>query len=70
MCQVDVGVMGQVWWNREEPQTYVNFNTGHMCRDFEGIRAWAEERQLPLVETLPEDWLEPPREGDVFEEMP
>lgn len=69
MCTVDVGVMGQVWIYPESPEAYVDFNTKHMCRNFEAVRRWAEERQMP--ENVPEDWLEPPKEGDrIYEEMP
>ncbi|PMD40559.1 hypothetical protein L207DRAFT_544008 [Hyaloscypha variabilis F] len=69
MCTVDVEVLGQVWIHPEEPEAYVDFNTKHMCRDFEAVRSWAEERQMP--EVVPEDWLQPPELGDrIYEEMP
>jgi len=49
----------------------LDFNTVHMCRDFEAVRKWAEDRQLPFSEELPDDWLERPRKGDrVYEKMP
>ena len=71
MCTVDIGVMGQVWIHPEAPEPYVDFNSVHMCRNFEAVRKWAEERQLPFSEELPDDWLERPRKGDrVYEEMP
>ncbi|KAF2016383.1 hypothetical protein BU24DRAFT_492479 [Aaosphaeria arxii CBS 175.79] len=50
MCVTDVGVLGQVWWQAKDmakPLPFVDFNTRHKCRDFEAIRKWAEERQLP-----------------------
>ncbi|RMZ74940.1 hypothetical protein DV737_g5605, partial [Chaetothyriales sp. CBS 132003] len=62
MCTVDVGVLGQVWWNRTGPEAYVDFNTKHTCRNFEAIRGWAEKHQLP--EDVPDDFLEPPKAGD------
>lgn len=69
MCTVDVGVLGQVWIHPDEPEAYVDFNTRHMCRDFEAIRSWAEERQMP--EVVSQDWLQPPEVGDrIYEEMP
>lgn len=69
MCTVDVGVLGQVWIHPNEPEAYVDFNTLHMCRDFDVIRRWAEERQMP--KTVPGDWLQPPEKGDrIYEEMP
>ncbi len=42
MCQPDTGVMGQIWWDPDEPKAFVDFNTEHKCRNFEGIRRWAE----------------------------
>ncbi|KAE8454357.1 hypothetical protein EG329_005282 [Mollisiaceae sp. DMI_Dod_QoI] len=68
MCTVDVGVLGQVWVNRDAPEAFTDFNTRHMCRDFERVRRWAEERQMP--ETVPEDFLQPPKLGDVLEAIP
>lgn len=69
MCTVDVGVLGQVWVHKGEPKAFTDFNTRHMCRDFEAVRKWAEERQLP--ESVPGDFLKPPeREKDVFDEIP
>jgi len=69
MCTVDIGVLGQIWWNREEPMAYVDFNTRHTCRNFDAIRQWAFENQAP--EVVPEDYLQPPRSlDDVYETMP
>ena len=69
MCTIDVGVLGQVWIHPEEPEAYVDFNTRHMCRNFEVVRRCAEERQIP--EMVSDDWFQPPEEGDmVYEEMP
>jgi hypothetical protein len=61
MCSVDIGMLGQIWWDPKEPKPFVDFNTKHVCRNFEEIRKWAEERQLP--EEVPYDFLEPPKEG-------
>ncbi|RMZ92008.1 hypothetical protein DV736_g730, partial [Chaetothyriales sp. CBS 134916] len=69
MCAVDIGVLGQVWWNRTGPEAYVDFNTKHTCRNFEAIRGWAEKHQLP--DDVPDDFLEPPKVGDtVYENIP
>jgi hypothetical protein len=65
MCTVDVGVLGQVWFqpvSADEPEAYVDFNTEHVCRNFEAVRQWAEEHQIPAM--VPPDFLEPPKEGD------
>lgn len=72
MCTVDIGVLGQVWYqpeSSEAPQAFVDFNTRHTCRNFEDVRRWAEERQMPVE--VPGDFLEPPKEGDrVYSEVP
>ena len=65
MCTVDIGVLGQVWFQpnaTKAPEAFVDFNTVHVCRNFEDVRRWAEEHQMPAE--VPEDFLEPPREGD------
>jgi hypothetical protein len=68
MCVVDVGVMGQVWWDRSSPRAFPDFNTAHVCRNFEAVREWAEKNQAP--EDVPQDYLRPPRKEDVFESIP
>lgn len=62
MCTVDIGVLGQVWIYPETPQAFVDFNTRHTCRNFEEVRRWAEEKQIP--EHVPPDYLQPPKPGD------
>jgi hypothetical protein len=57
---MDVGVFGSVWLNETRLRTWVDFNTKHVCRDFDAIRAWAERNQIPEDE---ENILEPPGEG-------
>lgn len=66
MCTVDVGVLGQVWYQPpDQPlQAFVDFNTVHKCRNFDAIRSWAEKHQLPNAEDTPPDFLEPPKDGD------
>ncbi|KAI1003967.1 hypothetical protein K3495_g4243 [Podosphaera aphanis] len=69
MCTPDTGLLGQVWWDRNAPKAFVDFNTEHKCRNYEAIRKWAEIRQLP--EDVPEDFLQPPKSrDDVLEEIP
>jgi len=69
MCTVDTGLLGQVWVYPAAPQAFPDFNTVHMCKDFEAVRRWAELRQLP--QTVPGDFLVPPAEGDrIYEEIP
>lgn len=69
MCQVDIGVLGQVWIRPDDPIPYVDFNTEHKCRDFDAIKQWAEERQMPAQ--VPDDFLKPPEVGDrIYDERP
>ena len=69
MCTVDVAVLGQVWWNKEEPRAYPDFNTEHKCRNFDDVRKWAEEHQAP--KDVPADYLMGPRsQDDVYEAIP
>jgi hypothetical protein len=72
MCTIDIGVLGQVWIQsnpNEMPHAFVDFNTKHICRNFDDVRRWAEERQMP--DSVPQDFLEPPKEGDrILQEIP
>ncbi|CAG8978654.1 hypothetical protein HYALB_00011750 [Hymenoscyphus albidus] len=69
MCTVDVGVLGRVWWNKEDPTPFPDFNTDHKCRNFNAVRQWAFERQVPA--RVPEDYLESPRDlSIVHDNMP
>jgi hypothetical protein len=69
MCTVDTGVAGQVWIYPENPEPFVDFNTRRRCKNFDAIREWAEENQLP--ENLPADFLQPPAPGDhIYKAMP
>jgi Mycotoxin biosynthesis protein UstYa len=54
-----------VWVNKTDPQPFVDFNTKHVCRDFDAVRNWAEENQQP--ENTPKDWILPPAESDGVE---
>ncbi|CDM30297.1 hypothetical protein DTO013E5_9278 [Penicillium roqueforti] len=69
MCTVDSGVLGQVWIYPENPEPYVDFNTQHRCKNFDAVRRWAEDNQLP--QDPPSDFLQPPSEGDrIYIQMP
>lgn len=72
MCTVDIGVLGQVWFqpaSAEYPEAYVDFNTEHVCRNFDAVRQWAEEHQVP--ERTQQDFLEPPKKGDrIYSKIP
>jgi hypothetical protein len=69
MCNPDTGLLGQVWWDPAAPKAFVDFNTEHKCKNFDAIRQWAEERQMP--ETVAMDFLSPPKDGDlIYEAIP
>ncbi|KAH8821828.1 hypothetical protein F5884DRAFT_769163 [Xylogone sp. PMI_703] len=69
MCTVDIGMLGQVWWNRTRPHAYPDFNTQHTCRNFEAVRKWAEDHQAP--EDVPNDFLKRPVDMNiVYETLP
>jgi hypothetical protein len=62
MCTMDTDVFGSVWvGNRTSASLFVDFNTKHVCKNFEDIRSWAEKNQMP--ELGPEDFWEPPDEN-------
>lgn len=65
MCTIDIGMLGQVWWNRPAPQAYPDFNTEHKCKNFDAVRQWAFENQAP--EEVPADYLRIPKSEDVLE---
>jgi hypothetical protein len=48
MRNPDVKVPSQLWWQSDDsPKTAVDLFTKRKCRDFEGVRRWAEAHQLP-----------------------
>ncbi|KAF2033484.1 hypothetical protein EK21DRAFT_58412 [Setomelanomma holmii] len=74
MCNPDVGILGQVWWqagSEPEPMPFVDFNTKHRCRDYEAVRAWAEAHQLPPEEEVDMSrFYEVPKPEMVLSEIP
>jgi hypothetical protein len=75
MCNPDVGVAGQVWWqpeNQPKPMPLVDSNRKHRCRDYEGVRAWAGAYELPPEEKLdmPQFYQMPKPDDPVFSEVP
>jgi hypothetical protein len=60
MCTMDIGVFGSVRvGNRSDMHTFTDFNTKHVCRNFDQIREWARLNQM---QGQPEDFLELPGE--------
>jgi len=70
MCNVDTGVLGQVWANREKPAAFPDFNTEHKCKNYDAVRQWAEKLQAPPSGTLPGDYLKKAAPEDVLEFTP
>lgn len=69
MCTVDIGMLGQIWWNKTHPNAYPDFNTEHKCRNFEAVRKWAEEHQA--LEEPPMDYIKLPlHASQVYETIP
>ncbi|KAF2424211.1 hypothetical protein EJ08DRAFT_700807 [Tothia fuscella] len=56
MCGADTSIFGQ-WWVKDIG-AWVDFNTQHKCKNFDDIRTWVEQNQVP--ETARVRW----REGD------
>ncbi|KAK4663096.1 hypothetical protein QC763_700840 [Podospora pseudopauciseta] len=73
MCNVDNGVLGQVWThqpNTKQPQAFPDFNTRHKCKNYEAVRVWAEAHQVPPDEELPADYIAPWDTDDVIPYIP
>ncbi|MCJ1310414.1 hypothetical protein MMC25_004078 [Agyrium rufum] len=45
MCSADVGIISNRWV-KDYPRPYPDFNTVHMCRNFDSILHWAEAGQI------------------------
>ncbi|CAG9948851.1 unnamed protein product [Clonostachys rosea f. rosea IK726] len=70
MCNVDTGVLGQVWANPNNPTAFPDFNTKHVCKNYESVRKWAESIQAPPYDQVPEDFLETPSSEDILPAIP
>jgi len=70
MCLPSIDVLGQVWYNPEAPNALPDFNTKHMCRNYDDIKQWAQGHQAPAWDELPGDYMKRPAPGDVLPEMP
>ncbi|KAK4187758.1 hypothetical protein QBC35DRAFT_515215 [Podospora australis] len=70
MCNVDTGVLGQVWYSPEEATAFPDFKTRHKCKNYDDIRKWAVEMQQPPPESTPEDYLKPPKSEDILPATP
>lgn len=73
MCNVDTGVLGQVWTlqpGTKEPQAFPDFNTQHKCRDYEAVRRWAEEHQMPPDGDAAYGYVAAPEADDIIPFIP
>ncbi|KAM5343145.1 hypothetical protein ACJ41O_014111 [Fusarium nematophilum] len=70
MCNVDTGVLGQVWVNPEDPIAFPDFNTRHVCKNYEDVREWAEKLQAPPADEIPGDYLMLPKKEHVLANTP
>ncbi|KAK7421541.1 hypothetical protein QQZ08_009886 [Neonectria magnoliae] len=70
MCNVDTGVLGQVWVNPDEPMAFPDFNTKHMCKNYDDVKEWAGKLQAPPNDEVPDDYLAMPKDGDVLLHTP
>jgi hypothetical protein len=68
MCTVETGVLGEVWWNKDHPTPYPDFNTRHKCKNFDAVREWAEDHQVRREQ--PPDYLKVPKDEDVSATIP
>uniref|UniRef100_A0A0D2YIB3 Tat pathway signal sequence n=1 Tax=Fusarium oxysporum (strain Fo5176) TaxID=660025 RepID=A0A0D2YIB3_FUSOF len=70
MCNVDTGVLGQVWVNPKNPNAFPDFNTRHVCKNYNDVREWAEKLQAPPTSEIPDDYLLLPKNKDILESTP
>ncbi|KAH8650043.1 hypothetical protein BX600DRAFT_517261 [Xylariales sp. PMI_506] len=70
MCNVDTGVLGQVWVDPAKPNAFPEFNTRHVCKNYDAVRSWAEAHQAPPLDQSPPDYLATPGADDIYERIP
>lgn len=70
MCNVDTAVLGQVWVEKEKPIAFPDFNTKHVCKNYDAVRKWAKKIQAPPHDKLPKGYLKLPNKKDVYEKTP
>ncbi|KAF7551987.1 hypothetical protein G7Z17_g4615 [Cylindrodendrum hubeiense] len=70
MCNVDTAVLGQVWATKEDPMAFPDFNTRHMCKNYDAVREWGEKLQAPPNDELPPDFLVIPTPEQIIPKIP
>jgi hypothetical protein len=66
MCSVDTALLGQVWYDPDDVRAFPDFNTRHVCKNFDHVRDWAVALQAPEPEDLPEDFMKKPGPDDIL----
>lgn len=66
MCNVDTGVLGQVWIDPQEPRAFPDFNTRHICKNYDDVKDFAVKLQAPPDDETPLDYIAFPKPGDVL----
>jgi hypothetical protein len=70
MCNVDTSILGQVWVNSDKPTAFPDFNTRHMCKNFDAIKAWAGKVEAAPNDELPSDYMAQPDPEDILPYTP
>ncbi|KAJ2893718.1 tat pathway signal sequence [Zalerion maritima] len=70
MCNVDTGVLGQVWVHPDHPSAFPDFETTHKCKNYNEVREWARLHQEPPTDELLPGYVEPPEVGGVYTDIP
>jgi Mycotoxin biosynthesis protein UstYa len=72
MCFPNIGVFGSHWVrNRAHLRPFVDFNTEHVCRNWDDIQLWAKVRQVPADDVIPRDYVKGPnRDTNILDGFP
>jgi hypothetical protein len=68
MCTVDTDVFGLLWENQTDPHNFIDFNTAHVCKNFDAVREWAQHNQIP--DKVPIDYIAGPGEAKIYQSSP
>jgi len=52
MCNVDTGVLGQLWYDPAAPKAFPDFHTTHRCKNYDDVRQWADKLQVGAAELV------------------
>ncbi|KAL8358070.1 hypothetical protein RB601_009487 [Gaeumannomyces tritici] len=69
ICRADLGVRGQLWWNRSDPQPGPDLaSEQHSCHDFHALQGLIERRQIP--QQIPAGYYLQPRPYQILDTEP